>query len=185
MTLNGAIPYVSGLIASGIVGVVIQQVVDRRSAARRAHAESPGFRRLDLAGRWFNVNESTIKGKRVVNGSWVIVRQVRNRLFLQNETKSPENPDGGFLWRGELRIWDNQHLLGWYVAREPNVLSKGTFYYVLHATGAEMTGRWVGRSYDEGLVSGNCCLARTENRAREIADGFVASQSKRRHTSDQ
>jgi hypothetical protein len=175
MTLNGVIPYVGGLIASGIVGVVIQQAVDRRSATKRASAESPGFRRIDLAGRWFNVNESTIKGQRVVNGSWVTVRQVRNRLFLQNETKSPENPDGGYLWRGELRIWDNQHLLGWYVAREPNVLSKGTFYYVLHATGTEMTGRWVGRSYDEGLISGNCCLARTEDRAREIAEEFVAS----------
>lgn len=176
MTLSGVIPYVGGLVASGIVGVGIQQVVDRRSATNRASAESPDFKRIDLAGRWFNVNESTIKGERVVNGGWVTVRQARNRLFLQNEIRSPENPDGGYLWRGELTIWDNQHLLGWYVAREPNVLSKGTFYYVLHATGTEMTGRWVGRSYDEGLISGNCCLARTESRAREISDGFVASR---------
>ena len=176
MTLNGAIPYVGGLIASGVVGVAIQQAVDRYSATKRARAESPGFKRIDLAGRWFNVNESIVKGKRVVNGSWVTVRQVRNRLFLQNETRSPENPDGGYLWRGELKIWDNQLLLGWYVAREPNVLSKGTFYYVLHATGTEMAGRWVGRSYDEGLITGNCCLARTEARAREIADDFIGSQ---------
>jgi hypothetical protein len=178
MALSGAVPYIGGLIASGAVGVAIQQLVDRRSAAKRASAESPGFKRIDLAGRWFNVNESTIKGERIVNGGWVDIRQVRNCLFLHNETRSPENPDGGYLWRGELRIWDNQHLLGWYVAREPNVLSKGTFYYVLHATGAEMTGRWVGRSYDEGLISGNCCLARTEKRAREIAAEFPGLTTK-------
>ena len=39
------------------------------------------------------------------------------------------------MWRGELRLWDNEILMGWYAADDGSVRSKGTMYFVLHPHG--------------------------------------------------
>lgn len=44
--------------------------------------------------------------------------------------------------------------MGWYVADEGAVRSKGTMYFVLHQHGLHMVGRWVGLSYDGPIISG-------------------------------
>jgi hypothetical protein len=38
--------------------------------------------------------------------------------------------------------------VGWYAASDGSVRSKGTMYFVMHPHGINMTGRWVGLSYD-------------------------------------
>ena len=38
--------------------------------------------------------------------------------------------------------------MGWYIADEGAVRSKGTLYFTLHQHGISATGRWVGLSYD-------------------------------------
>jgi hypothetical protein len=48
------------------------------------------------------------------------------------------------------------------------VRSKGTMYFVLHPHGQQMTGRWVGLSYDGNTVTGLGGMAHDENVAREI-----------------
>src|SRR6266511_2292475 len=76
--------------------------------------------------------------------------------------------EGGYLWRGELRLWDNEILMGWYAANDGSVRSKGTMYFQIHPHGINMTGRWVGLSYDGQIVSGWGSMARTEDEAREL-----------------
>jgi hypothetical protein len=76
--------------------------------------------------------------------------------------------DDGYLWRGELRLWDNEILMGWYAANDGSVRSKGTMYFVMHPHGISATGRWVGLSYDGNIVTGWSSMARTEADAREI-----------------
>lgn len=71
------------------------------------------------------------------------------------------------MWRGELRLWDNEILMGWYVADEAAVRSKGTMYFVIHQHGLRMTGRWVGLSHDGPIVTGWGAIARTEE---EVVD---------------
>jgi len=163
-------------VGGAVLGVAIQRVVEARSATSRARAASPQFERLQLDGDWFAFWESAVRGQTIINGERVSARQVRNKLFLQNDAASLENPEGGYLWRGELEVWDNQHLLGWYVAREPNVLSKGTLYFVLHPSGKEMSGRWVGRSYDGELREGYGCLARSHEEAHNMVNSLVGAK---------
>jgi hypothetical protein len=179
MSLDSATLYIGGIIASGAVGAGIHQLVDQRNATNRARAVSPDFKRLKLDGSWFAVWESAVEGSKVINSEAVIVRQVRNKLYLQNTTRSPENPKGGYLWKGEIQVWDNQHLLGWYVAREPNVISKGTFYFVLHPNGQDMSGRWVGRSYDGEMIEGYCAMSRDKQSARAVVDNLVGNGKRR------
>jgi transcriptional regulator with XRE-family HTH domain len=70
---------------------------------------------------------------------------------------------GGYLWRGELRLWDNELLMGWYAAADGAVRSKGTMYFVLHANGSSAVGRWVGLSYDGKIITGWSALAKSKD----------------------
>jgi Glyoxalase-like domain len=52
--------------------------------------------------------------------------------------------DGSYRWRGELRLWDNEALIGWYRSTDAAVRSKGSLYLALHPHGTHAWGRWVG-----------------------------------------
>jgi len=60
--------------------------------------------------------------------------------------------------------------MGWYTASDGSVRSKGTMYFVMHPHGINMTGRWVGLSYDGQIVSGWSSMAKSEDEARELVD---------------
>lgn len=77
---------------------------------------------------------------------------------------------GSYLWRGELRLFDNEALMGWYTADEGAVRSRGTMYFVLHQHGTHMVGRWVGLSYDGPIVTGWGTMARTEEEVTALMD---------------
>jgi hypothetical protein len=76
--------------------------------------------------------------------------------------------DGGYLWRGELRLWDNEILMGWYASTDSSVRSKGTLYFTVHPQGQRMIGKWVGLSYDGEIVTGWAAVARTDAEARRL-----------------
>jgi len=48
---------------------------------------------------------------------------------------------GGYLWRGECKLYDNEHIIGRYLPREPNVISKGTMYFLLNRVGNFIVGK--------------------------------------------
>ena len=60
--------------------------------------------------------------------------------------------------------------MGWYVANEAAVRSKGTMYFVLHQHGLHMTGRWVGLSYDGPVITGWGTMARSRDHAVQLMD---------------
>jgi hypothetical protein len=41
-------------------------------------------------------------------------------------------------------------------------------YFVLHAHGLQMTGRWVGLSYDGEIVTGFGAMGKSESEARDL-----------------
>lgn len=55
---------------------------------------------------------------------------------------------GGYLWRGEVKIYDNEHIIGHYFPKEENIISKDSMYFLLNRVGNFMTGKWVGCNYD-------------------------------------
>ena len=69
-----------------------------------------------------------------------------------------------------MRVWDNEVLMGWYVADEGAVRSKGALYFVLHQHGIHMTGRWVGLSYDGPIITGWGAIACTEDEVIALMD---------------
>jgi transcriptional regulator with XRE-family HTH domain len=82
---------------------------------------------------------------------------------------------GGYIWRGEFRLWDNEVLMGWYAAADGAVRSKGTMYFVLHANGSSAVGRWVGLSYDGKVITGWAALAKREDQIPSLIEDLKRS----------
>ncbi|MBB4968076.1 helix-turn-helix transcriptional regulator [Saccharothrix violaceirubra] len=126
-------------------------------------------RRLNLAGDWWAVWQTWNDGQEVINPHQAHMTQRGDQLEIVATTRgTQEFEKGGYLWRGEMRLWDNEALMGWYVAAEGGVRSKGTMYFALHQHGQRMTGRWVGLSYDGPIVTGWAAMARSESEATAL-----------------
>jgi transcriptional regulator with XRE-family HTH domain len=126
-------------------------------------------RRLQLSGDWWACWQTWKDGNEVLNRHQIRMHQRGDTLDVVAVTRGTQDIDeGGYLWRGELRIWDNESAMGWYVADEGAVRSKGTMYFALHQHGQYMTGRWVGLSYDGPIVTGWGTIARTENEVVQL-----------------
>ena len=86
-------------------------------------------------------------------------------------TALAEQPHSGdYLWRGELRVWGSDTLMGWYAATDENVRSEGVMFFVLHTQGQRAIGRWVGTSYDGPIITGGAALARDHDGLLRIVE---------------
>lgn len=116
--------------------------------------------KVDLSGEWWASWQTFKDGEQVITLQEVQFRQQGELISVQTVTRGIDVEDGGYHWRGELRLWDNEILMGWYAALDGSVRSKGTMYFVLHPHGQKMYGRWVGISYDGKIVTGWGGMAR-------------------------
>src|SRR3954453_7196784 len=124
--------------------------------------------RIKLEGTWGAAWQPWNEGEEVIATQPVGLAQHGSTIHIEALERSSENERGGYLWRGELRVWDGQILMGYYAAADGNVRSKGTMYLVLHAQGDHARGRWVGLSYDGPVISGYATLARTQDHAQAV-----------------
>lgn len=123
--------------------------------------------RVTLSGTWWTAWQSFKDGEEVIAAQPAEMKQDRDRIQIEALDRGRNVIDGGYLWRGELRVWDNEILMGWYAAADGAVRSKGTMYFVFHPHGQQMYGRWVGLSYDGKVVTGWATAAKTEDEARQ------------------
>ena len=84
--------------------------------------------------------------------------------------------EGGYHWSGELRLWDNEILMGWYAANDGSIRSKGTMYFVLHPHGLNMSGRWVGLGYDGRIMSGWASMGQTREESETTMASLISSE---------
>jgi transcriptional regulator with XRE-family HTH domain len=139
-------------------------------------AGAPGDR-IKLEGTWWTAWQTFNDGAEIIATQPVGLSQHGSTITIEALERSSENEQGGYLWRGELRLWDGQILMGYYAAADGNVRSKGTMYFVLHAQGEYAHGRWVGLSYDGPVISGYAALARTLEQVSSVMQGLGGSKS--------
>ena len=124
--------------------------------------------RVNLTGDWWAGWQSSREGVEDIRVQPVSMRQHGDLIHIEATRRGRPVEEGGYLWRGELRLWDNEILMGWYAANDGSVRSKGTMYFHMHPHGINMTGRWVGLSFDGQIMSGWGSMAKTEDEAREL-----------------
>jgi transcriptional regulator with XRE-family HTH domain len=131
--------------------------------------------RIELDGTWWAAWQTFNDGTEVIATQPVGLRQQGFTVQIEALERSTENERGGYLWRGEMRLWDGQVLMGYYAAADGNVRSKGTVFFVLHPHGQNADGRWVGLSYDGPIVTGHAALARTRDEVQETITRLTTS----------
>lgn len=132
--------------------------------------------RVNLTGDWWAAWQTLKDGTEVISAHQVRCQQRGELITIDAITRGTDVTGGGYLWRGELRLWDNEILMGWYVATEGSVRSKGTMYFVVHPHGQTMTGRWVGLSYDGPIITGWGAMAKTEVEVRNLMNTLKQEQ---------
>ena len=106
----------------------------------------------------------------------MVVDVGRRQLFQLDADRARPLEEGSYRWRGELRLWDNEALMGWYRSTEGAIRSKGTMYLALHQHGEHAWGRWVGMSYDGLVVTGWGAIARTQELAHKLVQDLINSE---------
>jgi transcriptional regulator with XRE-family HTH domain len=123
---------------------------------------------VDLTGDWWASWQTFKDREEVITLQEVRFRQQGELINVETITRGIAVEEGGYHWRGELRLWDNEILMGWYAALDGGVRSKGTFYFVLHPHGQKMSGRWVGLSYDGKIITGWAGMAHSDEEATAL-----------------
>lgn len=132
-----------------------------------------GEQRLQIAGDWWSAWQTSKDGVEIHTLQPVQIVQRGQDLDIRALERGLDVQDGGYLWRGQLRLWDNEILMGWYAADDAAIRSKGTLYLVIHAHGQRMQGRWVGLSYDGLVQTGAAAIARTTDDATQLLQELV------------
>jgi transcriptional regulator with XRE-family HTH domain len=132
---------------------------------------------LDLSGDWWAAWQTWKDGAPRIDTHPLVIVQRGELLQLDADRAIPVE-EGSYRWRGELRLWDSEALMGWYHSTDAAVRSKGTLYLALHPHGTYAWGRWVGMSYDGPVVTGWGSIARTQEQANQVvSDRLEAKES--------
>src|SRR6201991_921086 len=81
--------------------------------------------RVKLNGTWWAAWQTFNDGEQLIATQPVGLNQHGSTIQIEALERSAENERGGYLWRGELRLWDGQVLMGYYAAADGNVRLKG------------------------------------------------------------
>jgi transcriptional regulator with XRE-family HTH domain len=127
---------------------------------------------LDLSGAWWCAWQTWKDGVPRIDTHRLEVHQQGDLLHLDAERALPVE-EGSFRWNGELRLWDNEALIGWYRSTDAAVRSKGSLYFALHPHGTHAWGRWVGMSHDGAVISGWGSMGRSEGQALQAIENLV------------
>lgn len=133
---------------------------------------------LDLSGDWWAGWQTWKDGAERIDTHTLEISQRGEVLQLNAERATPV-ADGSYRWQGELRLWDNEALVGWYRSTDQAVRSKGTLYLALHPHGDHAWGRWVGMSYDGEVVSGWGALGRSQQLAEKAVEDLIEREPQR------
>jgi len=134
-----------------------------------------GEQRLQITGDWWSAWQTSKDGVEIHTRQPIQIIQRGQDLDIRAVERGIDVADGGYLWRGQLRLWDNEILMGWYAADDAAIRSKGTLYLVIHQHGQRMQGRWVGLSYDGVVQTGAAAIARTAEDAAQLLEDLVKS----------
>ena len=131
--------------------------------------------RVNLTGHWWGSWQTSRSGTEKIATQEVEIKQEANTLHLNTLTRGLAVEEGGYHWSGELRLWDNEILMGWYASNDGSIRSKGTMYFVLHPHGLNMPGRWVGLGYDDQIMTGFASMAHSREESEEAMARLIHS----------
>jgi transcriptional regulator with XRE-family HTH domain len=132
--------------------------------------------RIKLGGVWWSSRETSRSGEEKIASQQVEIKQEGDLLQVATITLGLSEGEGCYHWSGELRLWDNEVLMGWYAANDGSIRSKGTMYFVLHPHELNMSGRWVGLGFDGRIMTGWATMGQTQEEAEKTMASLISSE---------
>src|SRR5215207_6569047 len=129
--------------------------------------------RVQLDGTWWAAWQTFVAGAERIAAQPMRFSQNASTIEIEGLER------GGHVWRGELRVWDGEILMGYYAAADGHPRSKFSMFFTLSPSGEEAEGRWVGLSLDGAIVSGHAALARTREEAQAVVVRLTAPPPER------
>lgn len=127
-------------------------------------------RPVDLNGQWWASWQGAQGPANSIDTHTVTILQAGDRILL----------DSG--WRGELQMWNNEVLIGWYRPPVPVTRTRQGVFLWLPTHENYLFGRWNGVSANNTVISGWCALAPGEDESRQLADNLVSGKLQPRPT---
>ncbi len=154
-------------LGSAIIGALISFGIQRYTEARKFKQELSSNNNIDVTGEdWFAAWQASVNGKLVLNTERLTLRQKGGTVRISNKEKSPENPEGGYLWSGQLQFYYGRDLLGWYFPLESeNNTSKGIMFLNYNSAQKVFIGKWVGSAYDSPLSTGYVVISKEKQKS--------------------
>jgi transcriptional regulator with XRE-family HTH domain len=143
--------------------------------------------RVNLTGEWWMSWQTSSIGRDQVTAQTVQFMQQDDLIVMQTTSRGTVNShgrervpltveDGGYHWHGELKLWDNRVLIGWYAANDGGVASKGSLFFGLHTHGDNARGIWTGTSRDGDLLSGWSALGTSEDQVVQLVSDLKTTR---------
>lgn len=131
---------------------------------------------ISLSGQWWASWQTSRSGEAKIATQQVEIKQEGDLLQVATVTRGLSEEEGGYHWSGELRLWDNEILMGWYASTDGSIRSKGTMYFVLHPHGLNMAGRWVGLGYDDRIMTGWASMGQTREQSEDAMASLIETE---------
>jgi transcriptional regulator with XRE-family HTH domain len=135
--------------------------------------------RVNVTGDWWASWQTYRGGEQKIATQPVQMRQEGDKVFIASTRRGLSAEEGGYMWSGELRLWDNEILTGWYAAEDGSIRSKGTMYLVMHPHGVYMDGRWVGLGYDDSIMTGWASMGKTSEDSEAAMTRLLKGEASR------
>ncbi|MFC9895046.1 helix-turn-helix domain-containing protein [Nocardia sp. NPDC127579] len=129
---------------------------------------------IDLTGSWWAAWQTWLDDVERVDVHVLEMAQDGPVLALDG-SRARSVAEGSYEWRGEMRLWDGESLMGWYVASDGAVRSKGSLYFAVNPHGSHMVGSWVGLSQSGLVIRGWGAIARERDHVERLIAELVAS----------
>jgi transcriptional regulator with XRE-family HTH domain len=118
-------------------------------------------RPVDFNGQWWAIWQGGLERRDVPDLHTVNALRVGDFLLLDNA------------WRGNLLIFGNEVLTGWYRPPARTTRSRQSLFLWHPASSDYLYGRWTGVAANNTVISGWCVFARDEATARHVFDDLV------------
>lgn len=132
--------------------------------------------RVSVTGDWWASWQTFRDEVEKIATQPVHMRQEGDLVHIAATDRGLSAEQGGYLWSGELRFWDNEVFTGWYAARDGSIRSKGTMYLLMHPHGIQMSGRWVGLGYDGKVMTGWASVGKTAEDSEAAMASLIANK---------
>ena len=158
-----------------LVGALISFLTARFKERYQFRKELKENSNIDVSGTWYAAWQTSIDGTQNINTEEVKLAQKGKTVRILNVEKSPENPEGGYLWTGQLQFLHGSSLMGWYSAKEEeNNASRGMLYFSYASPRKTFIGKWVGAAYDGALITGFVILMKDREKAKAQLLDFIS-----------